>query len=106
RDMIRQEARQHRRYFFYVNQVGGNDELVFDGHSIGIAPDGTEVVRANEFGEDFIVYDVAGPEAPPSSPVLREVTQATEEAAHHALVLGLRDYARKCGFTSAVLGLS
>ena len=53
--MIRQEAVKNGRYFFYVNQAGGNDELVFDGHSIGFDMEGREVVRANDFAEDFIV---------------------------------------------------
>jgi len=109
RDLIRQEAVKHRRYFFYLNQVGGNDELVFDGHSIGIAPDGEEILRGRDFDEDFLVYDVPLPgEAPrPASPaLLREANRTDEESAWRALVLGLRDYARKCGFTDAVLGLS
>jgi NAD+ synthase (glutamine-hydrolysing) len=107
RRLIRQNAVAHRRYFFYVNQVGGNDEIVFDGHSIGIDPEGHEVVRARDFAEDFVVYDVpvAGATAV-SPPVLRTIAASPEEEAYRALVLGLRDYARKCGFTSAVLGLS
>ena len=106
RRMIRQNAIRHGRPFFYVNQVGGNDEIVFDGHSIGIAADGREVVRASEFEEDFVVYDVAlGGEATPPS-VLRPVTESEAESAYRALVLGIGDYARKCGFSSAVLGLS
>jgi NAD+ synthetase len=123
REMIRSEAVKNGRYFFYVNQVGGNDELVFDGHSIGIAMDGRQVVRARDFAEDFIIYDVplAGEEAAPaptgslprwpsqaapSTPVVRDVSGSDEEAAHRALVLGLGDYTRKCGFTNVVLGLS
>lgn len=106
RDMIRQNASKHRRYFFYVNQVGGNDELIFDGHSIGIAPDGSQVVRAKEFEEDFIVYDVPSGDTPRPPAVLRDVSASDEASAWGALVLGLRDYARKCGFVSAVLGLS
>jgi NAD+ synthetase len=106
RRMIRQDAIRHRRHFFYINQVGGNDEIVFDGHSIGISPDGSEVVRAAEFDEDFVVYDVPleGDASPP--PVLRDVSRSDVEAAYRALVLGVGDYARKCGFASAVLGLS
>ncbi len=106
REMIRQAGKKHGRYFFYLNQVGGNDELVFDGHSIATAPDGLEVVRARDFAEDFVVYDVPenGAEAAPA--ILRDVSRSDEEAAHGALVLGLRDYARKCGFSTAVLGLS
>jgi NAD+ synthase (glutamine-hydrolysing) len=108
REMIRREALKNGRYFFYLNQVGGNDELVFDGHSIGVDPAGHEILRARDFEEDFLVYDVpSGPgdgAAPP--PVLRDVSASNEEAAYRALVLGLRDYARKCGFSSVVLGLS
>ena len=111
RRLIRQEAINHRSYFFYVNQVGGNDELVFDGHSIGIDPDGREVVRLADFEEDFAVFEVpprraaaAGAETP--AHVLRTVSTSDEETAYRALVLGLRDYVHKCGFRSAVLGLS
>lgn len=98
RRMIRQAAVAHGRYFFYVNQVGGNDEIVFDGHSIGVAPDGREIVRAAEFDEDFIVCDVpveAGVEARESAPVVRAVSTSAEAAAYRALVTGLGDYARK-----------
>jgi NAD+ synthetase len=98
------------RYFFYLNQVGGNDEIVFDGHSIGIAPDGREIVRARDFDEDFLVCDVpVGPRASAAAapdPIVRPVSASPEEAAYRALVLGLGDYARKCGFGRAVLGLS
>ncbi len=110
RRMIGREAVAHARDFFYVNQVGGNDEIVFDGHSIGIDPEGREVVRAREFQEDFILYDVPVGGAPASArlaPVLGDACAGSaEEAAYGALVLGLRDYAGKCGFTNAVVGLS
>ncbi len=117
RRMIRQEAVRHGVYFFFLNQVGGNDELVFDGHSIGIDPKGREVVRLADFDEDFAVFDVPiarhdahravdrdGHDA--SAPLLRPVSTSDEETAYRALVLGLRDYVRKCGFSSVVLGLS
>jgi len=109
RQMIRQEALKHGRYFFYLNQVGGNDELVFDGHSIGVDPEGREAVRARDFDEDLLIYDVPLPHEPPrpAPPViLRDVSRSDEEAVHGALVLGMRDYAHKCGFRDAVLGLS
>jgi NAD+ synthetase len=107
RQMIRQEAVKHHRYFFYVNQVGGNDELVFDGHSIGIDPEGREVVRGRDFDEDFILYDVPlVAKTTASDPVLRDASQSGEEAGFRALVLGLRDYAHKCGFQDAVFGSS
>ena len=101
RELVRQSAVSHGRAFFYVNQVGGNDELVFDGHSIGIAADGAPVVRAREFAEDLVLYDVPG-----GAPTLQPVSTSAEESAYGALVLGLRDYVGKCGFRTAVLGLS
>jgi len=108
RRMIRQDAVTHGRAFFYVNQVGGNDEIVFDGHSIGIDPAGREIVRAAEFEEDFIVYDVPLPGEPPAAgaDIIRTMATGEAESAYRALVLGIGDYARKCGFRSAVLGLS
>ena len=108
RRMIRQTALDHQSYVFYVNQVGGNDELVFDGHSIGIAPSGADVVRLADFDEDFVVVDVPAHAGTPaeSAPVLHPVSQSNEETAYRALVVGLRDYVRKCGFSSVVLGLS
>ena len=107
RRLVTKEAVKHGRYFVYVNQVGGNDELVFDGHSIGIAPDGSTILRAAEFEEDVVTIDVpltAG--APVPAPVLRPVASSDEESAFRALVLGLRDYTAKCGFSRAVIGLS
>ena len=107
RRMIRQEAIDHRCYFFYLNQVGGNDELVFDGHSIGIDPEGHDIVRLRDFEEDFAVYDVPRRgERASSAPVLRDVSHSLEETAYRALVLGMRDYVHKCGFSKVVLGLS
>jgi NAD+ synthetase len=112
RRLVRHEARQHGRYFFYVNQVGGHDELVFDGHSIGVDPAGEIVLRARDFEEDFLMYDVPNETLPhPSSvhgapAVLRNVSCSPTEAAWKALVLGLRDYVHKCGFSRAVLGVS
>jgi NAD+ synthase (glutamine-hydrolysing) len=106
RDLIRQEGIKHGRFFFYLNQVGGNDDLVFDGHSIGIDPSGREVVRARDFAEDFIVYDLPSGDRPEPPSVVREVSGSDEEMAYRALVLGTADYVRKCGFSSVVLGLS
>ena len=112
RRLVRHEARQHGRYFFYVNQVGGNDELVFDGHSLGIDPAGEVVLRARDFEEDFLVYEVPDTSLAASSVtrgapgILRDVSQTSTEDVWKALVLGLRDYVQKCGFSRAVLGVS
>ncbi|MGE0445315.1 MAG: NAD+ synthase [Vicinamibacterales bacterium] len=108
RRMIREAAVRHGTPFFYLNQVGGNDELVFDGHSIGIGATGEEVVRLRDFEEDFAVIDLAGDDRGfrLQAEDLHPVSASLEETAYRALVLGLRDYVHKCGFTSVVLGLS
>jgi NAD+ synthase (glutamine-hydrolysing) len=119
REMIRQQAMKHRRAFLYVNQVGGNDELIFDGHSLAFAPNGDLLARAKDFDEDFVVVDVettgiagAARAAEPKfgstivGAPLAAVSQSREEEVWGALKLGLRDYTRKCGFRSVVLGLS
>ena len=110
REMIRQQAIRHRRPFLYLNQVGGNDELIFDGHSTGFDADGALLVRARDFDEDFVVVDldttrVAAARLPLRA-MLREVSASREEEAWKALRLGLRDYTSKCGFRDVVLGLS
>ncbi len=112
RDMIRQHAARHRVPFLYLNQVGGNDELIFDGHSLGFDADGAMILRADDFEEAFVVVDVLTParggagSAQHRSPEIARVSESREEEAWHALRLGLRDYVCKCGFTSVVLGLS
>ena len=108
RDMIREHAARHRRPFLYLNQVGGNDELVFDGHSLGVDASGGTILRARDFEEDFVLVDVPlGPAAGPAEAAVEaEVSRSREEEAYRALVLGLGDYVRKCGFRSVVLGLS
>ena len=84
----------------YCNLVGGNDELIFDGSSLVFNAAGQLVARGAAFAEDFVVVDTEAP----ATPAVAEV--GDEEKLHRALVLGLRDYLHKCGFRSAVLGLS
>ena len=119
-EMIRQEAVKHRRPFLDVNQVGGNDELVFDGRSLGCDAGRNLILRGGEFCEDFLVCEVEGPgagvpaesrrgggaKAGAEADLIRPASASTVEQAYHALVLGLGDYVRKCGFTRVVLGLS
>jgi len=84
----------------YCNLVGGNDELVFDGASLVFDGQGRLLAEGKRFAEDFIVVDLdhATPRTPTSLP--------DEALVYGALVLGVRDYLHKCGFKSAVLGLS
>jgi NAD+ synthase (glutamine-hydrolysing) len=104
REMIRQHARRHRVPFLYLNQVGGNDELIFDGHSIGVDADGGLMLRMADFEEGFATIDV--PARDGAGVVLAPVAESREEEAWKALCLGLSDYVRKCGFERVVLGLS
>ncbi|MBB6430671.1 NAD+ synthase [Algisphaera agarilytica] len=93
-------AKKHGLPLVYCNQVGGNDELVFDGRSCVFDGQGNLIAHGKAFEEDLVVVDLesAAPIERPPLPVLAE--------AYEALVLGLRDYCRKCGFKRIVLGLS
>ncbi len=94
-------AKRHGAPFVAVNQVGGNDELVFDGRSICIAPGGELLAYLPAFQEAVEVVELSSAgtktEFAPDDPT---------ESVHAALVLGLKDYMKKCGFEKAVLGLS
>jgi NAD+ synthase (glutamine-hydrolysing) len=99
--MLAALARQHGAFVAMVNQVGGNDSLIFDGSSLIIRPDGKIVAQAASFGEDLIFFDTKDGEAAAIDPVVDE-TKATWQA----LVLGTQDYVRKCGFKKVLVGLS
>jgi NAD+ synthase (glutamine-hydrolysing) len=86
----------------YCNAVGGNDELIFDGHSLATGPDGALLAGLAGFSPENAVVDLAA-KAPAISP---RFSLDPEEEIYDALVLGLRDYAHKSGFNKAVLGLS
>jgi len=93
----------------YVNQVGGNDELVFDGNSAAFDAAGNIIGQAKDFEEDLLVVDVeVGQDRPVAARAANRVERPSVgvESMHNALVLGLRDYVRKCAFKSVVLGLS
>jgi NAD+ synthase/NAD+ synthase (glutamine-hydrolysing) len=99
--MLGAMARRHSVPVLYVNQFGGNDDLVFDGRSCGFGPDGAPTARARSFDHDVLICDLDRTAAiPPPSDV------GTESEIWRALVLGTRDYVMKCGFRRAVLGLS
>ncbi len=85
----------------FVNQVGGNDSLVFDGSSMVIAPDGRIVAQAKSFAEDLIVFDSVTMQGD-----MHAQTEAGDASAYAALVLGTRDYVHKCGFRKVIMGLS
>ena len=98
--MLSSLVAQIRRPFVYCNAIGGNDELLIDGASLAFDAAGQLLAQGAMFREDFLVLDTDT--AAPLAPALL----ADEEALYRALVLGVRDYFQKCGFQSAVLGLS
>ncbi|HYO09703.1 MAG TPA: NAD+ synthase [Tepidisphaeraceae bacterium] len=136
------QAKQFGRPLVVVNQVGGNDELIFDGNSVAFDADGSLVAQAKDFEEDLVIVELGdssandrgsngsgsngsglddrglgvpperSPRSGPPPQALGQDAQARRisasgiESMYKALVLGLRDYVRKCGFSSVVLGLS
>ena len=97
--MLHAQVQRFKTPIYYCNSVGGNDQLVFDGHSLALSADGTRSHELRGFAEEVVVV------GDPSAPFFPDHRDDLWEL-YHALVLGLRDYFRKCGFKSAVLGLS
>ncbi len=104
-DMLRERARETGVWLAYCNLVGGQDELVFDGRSVVISPSGDVVGRGASFAEDLVVVDFQPGAKLGASSDLAAVPDGNEEV-YAALVLGLRDYLGKNGFSDVVLGLS
>jgi len=101
RDMLASIARNRKVPVAMVNQVGGNDSLVFDGSSLVIAPDGRIIARGKSFEEDLVFFDSST-----LSGDMHAQVSGEEASAYAALVLGTRDYVHKCGFRRAIVGLS
>jgi len=101
RDMLASIARQHKIPVAMVNQVGGNDSLLFDGSSIVLNAEGKIIAQGRSFEEDLICFDSRD-----LTGDLHEQTEGEEASVYSALVLGTRDYIRKCGFQRAIIGLS
>ncbi len=100
-EMLAAIAARHGAVVAMVNQVGGNDSLVFDGSSVVIGPDGKMVVRAASFAEDLVLFDTEETGGVAAVSNVDEVAELWD-----ALVLGTRDYVRKCGFSKVLVGLS
>ena len=101
REMLAAIARRHGKPVLMVNQVGGNDSLVFDGSSLALGRDGQVIAQAASFEEDLIFIDTES-----LTGDMHPETEDEDEAIFQALVLGTRDYVRKCGFSRAIVGLS
>lgn len=134
RDILAGHAKRHKVAVASVNQLGANDELIFDGHRYLFAPDGSLAAAGSLFDDALLVVDVdasgvvrspqshrdtekegeekkttgAGASSSPSHRLTVSPSHSAPDAAHlhHALVLGVRDYLRKTGFKKAMLGLS
>lgn len=100
-DMLATMAREHGIPLLYVNQVGGNDDLVFDGRSFCVTAEGKLIGRACSFKEDLLLVDLQSQQGHMDADNL-----TAEAEIWKALVLGTRDYVRKCGFSRVILGLS
>ena len=101
RQLFAAEAKRMGMPLAVVQQVGGNDDVLFDGRSRVFDAKGAIVARLGAFEEDFAVIDLEAPPVPPADPVSDTATEI-----RRALVMGLADYFRKTGFADAVLGLS
>jgi NAD+ synthase/NAD+ synthase (glutamine-hydrolysing) len=100
-DMLASIARQHKVPVVMVNQVGGNDSLVFDGSSLVLNAEGQVIAQGRSFEEDLITFD-----SKTLTGEMHEQIAGDEASVYGALVLGTRDYIQKCGFQKAIIGLS
>ncbi len=107
REILRQHAVKHGVYVASVNQLGGNDDLIFDGHAFVYGPDGELLAAARGFSDELLVVDIPVPKAAPK-PDARSclLLDSDDRLLFEALVIGIRDYLRKTGFKSAIIGLS
>ncbi len=101
REMLATIARNDRVPVAFVNQVGGNDSLVFDGASMVFDREGNVIAQGKSFEEDLILFD-----SDSLTGDMHQQIQGEEASVYAALVLGTRDYIRKCGFRQAIIGLS
>lgn len=99
--MLAALAKKHKVPVMLVNQVGGNDHILFDGASAVFDADGEIVARCRDFEEDFVIFDTAAERGD-----IRAVCESDTQAVLQALIMGTRDYVHKCGYKKAVVGLS
>ncbi|HUI73739.1 MAG TPA: NAD+ synthase [Candidatus Acidoferrum sp.] len=100
-EILRSIALNYRRPIIYVNQVGGDDTLIFDGASVALSADGRVAAQAAAFEEDLVLFDTVTGQGE-----IREHPEQEIEYAFRALVTGTRDYVQKCAFKQVLVGLS
>lgn len=101
RKMLASIATNYKVPIAMVNQVGGNDSLIFDGSSLVLNPAGEVIAQGKSFEEDLVFFDSGDLHGE-----IHDQVQGEEAEAYAALVLGTRDYVRKCGFSRVIVGLS
>ncbi len=99
--LLKRVSREVNAPVIYVNQTGGNDELIFQGHSMVCMPNGEIVARATSFDEDMIIFDTETLKGDMKRTFSDNVDEVID-----ALCMGLRDYVKKCGFEKVVIGMS
>jgi NAD+ synthase (glutamine-hydrolysing) len=116
-DMLQKMAAKYRKNFIYTNQVGGNDELIFDGTSLAVSPLGKVICQAGSFSEDVLFFTYKDNALlPEDCTMVKEKlgwekiyyvpAREDESCLYHALVLGIKDYLAKTGFSKVLVGLS
>ncbi|MBR8831830.1 MAG: Glutamine-dependent NAD(+) synthetase [Chroococcopsis gigantea SAG 12.99] len=104
--MLSHSINIHRIPTIYVNQIGGNDDLIFDGYSVALNRQGEVICRLPGFTSSLEILDYSTGERDLLPSAIHPLCDSEDQEIYGALVLGLRDYARKCGFNKIVLGLS
>ncbi|MEH2327298.1 MAG: NAD+ synthase [Nostoc sp.] len=104
--ILRHSAIRFQQPMIYVNQVGGNDDLIFDGRSFALNRQGEIICRARGFDTDLVIVEFDEAQRDFQLGFIAAVYESEDEEIWQALVLGVRDYARKCRFSKVVLGLS
>ena len=104
--MLNHAAESYNKPIFYVNQVGGNDDLIFDGNSVVFDAQGQLVAKAKGFETDLLIVELDDLASGMDGNLELSTEINSNQEIYQALVLGVQDYARKCGFSKAILGLS
>ena len=104
--MLHHAATSYQQPILYANQVGGNDDLIFDGNSVAFNSAGEVICRGKSFETDLIVVDLEETGRQGDEERGESGDAESNQEIYNALVLGVKDYARKCGFSRAILGLS
>ncbi len=104
--MLRHAALRYQQPIIYANQVGANDDLIFDGYSVAFNRAGEMVGRASAFETDLVVLEFDESHLDLQLGQVAEIPESEDAEIWQALVLGVRDYMRKCGFSQVVIGLS